>query len=258
MKGHVLPVLQLILLPVCCTATYLWSVLLRHVEAGFPYISDTGTYPPESCLFGLLLALYSFVTAGSVYLRWQQVRTFCDAQRSRGLRRVNNVSLVFGLLAAIGVLLVANFQETNVIVVHLVGAFMAFALGGTYTWFQTVISYKMSPLPGHKAWVSHFRLALSVIITVCCVMVVVFAQLASAKASWSSHGEGWKEHVTSTAFEWVLAFLSTVYFASFIREFKQFTFAIPLEFKVMQVKDDSQEENGDAVQPAPCELSVVS
>lgn len=264
MRGHVFPVLQLILLPVCCTATYVWSVLLGHVDAGFPYISDTGTYPPESCLFGFLLALYSFVTAGSVCIRWQQVRTFCATDWSYGLRSANNISLVFGILASLGVLLVANFQETNVIIVHMIGAFLAFGMGAIYTWFQTIVSYSVHGLPGKHLCVRHFRLALSVFITGCCVMVVVLAKLADqkedgGKSRWSPSDKGWKEHVASTTLEWVLAFLSTIYFATFFNEFRQFNVAMPVEFKAMEVKSPSGGETVNEVQHvASFKLSSVS
>ncbi len=37
------------------------AFLLDHVEPGFPYISDTGNLPPESCIFGQFLAIVSFL-----------------------------------------------------------------------------------------------------------------------------------------------------------------------------------------------------
>ncbi|KAK7102312.1 DNA damage-regulated autophagy modulator protein 1-like [Littorina saxatilis] len=244
MRGHVLPVLQLVLLPICCTATYVWSVLLGHVEAGFPYISDTGTYPPESCLFGLLLDIYATVTAISVYLRWQQIRTFYESDGSCGLRRANTAGLVLGLIAAFGVLLVANFQESNVIYVHLVGALFAFGGGAIYTWIQTVISYKAHLLPGHHACLRHFRAVLSIAITASCVLVVVFASLAKNKRGdiktdrqgfkWLPSDKGFAEHIISTALEWAMAFMSATFFASFYREFKVFTFTMPVEFTVTE------------------------
>ena len=50
-------------LPFCLTlligggivVCYCIAVSLGHVEAAFPYISDTGTFPPESCIFTLSL-----------------------------------------------------------------------------------------------------------------------------------------------------------------------------------------------------------
>ena len=42
---------------VACVCRYGIAVGGKHVEPGFPYISDTGTYPPESCVFGQLMNL---------------------------------------------------------------------------------------------------------------------------------------------------------------------------------------------------------
>ncbi|KAK7499959.1 hypothetical protein BaRGS_00008807 [Batillaria attramentaria] len=205
--------------------------------------SDTGTYPPESCLFGLLLAIYSFITAISVFVRWQQVRTYYETDGSRGLHRTNNVALGLGLTGAFGILLVANFQESNVIVVHLIGAFLAFGIGSVYLWLHTYISYKAQSLPGHKSYLRHFRLVTSFVITVSFTLVVVFAVRAGSKPEgkhWSASDKGFSDHVASTALEWVGAFLSAAYFASFFEEFRHFHVTLPVEFSESPVLDSYQ------------------
>lgn len=40
---------------------YSISVLLGHTEPNFPYISDTGTYSPESCIFGQFVNIGAFL-----------------------------------------------------------------------------------------------------------------------------------------------------------------------------------------------------
>ena len=57
--------------------------------------------------------------------------------------------------------------------------------------------------------------------------------------------QGFIEHVISTALEWALAFLSAVYFASFYREFRHFTVAMPVEFTVVHTEVKAK-VNGDA------------
>ncbi|XP_076447624.1 DNA damage-regulated autophagy modulator protein 1-like [Babylonia areolata] len=251
MRGHVLPVLQIIILPIGFSITYTWSVLLGHVEPGFPYISDTGTFPPESCVFGLLLDLYATVLAVTIYLRWQQVRTYYVADDSRALHRANNASLVLGLTAATGVLLVANFQETNVAVVHVVGAIMAFAVGCVYAWVQTYISYR-TRLPGHHQCLRHFRLLLSVGVTLCCVLVGVFSGISRHKHGdkdhfhWSKSDEGFAEYVIATVAEWIIAFSTAIFFTTFSREFRHFTVAMPIEFMIVSMEvSDTPVVNGN-------------
>lgn len=36
---------------------YISAVLRQDVVPVFPYISDTGTWPPESCFFGIMLTI---------------------------------------------------------------------------------------------------------------------------------------------------------------------------------------------------------
>lgn len=41
-----------------------------------------------------------------------------------------------GLISSFGLSIVANFQETNVFIVHIIGAFMCFGAGTIYFWIQ--------------------------------------------------------------------------------------------------------------------------
>lgn len=36
--------------------------MLGHVEAGFPYISDTATYAPESCIFSQFINMFAMLS----------------------------------------------------------------------------------------------------------------------------------------------------------------------------------------------------
>jgi hypothetical protein len=56
--------------------------------------------------------------------------------------RFNKVALVFGLVSCAGLDIVANFQESNVISVHMLGAFLCFA-GGTIYFTLQVSSLKI-------------------------------------------------------------------------------------------------------------------
>lgn len=58
------------------------------------------------------------------------------------------------------------FKESNVIIVHLLGAFMAFAIGFIYCVCQTVISYKIDDaveIPGNTLFLKRFRAVLCVV-----------------------------------------------------------------------------------------------
>ena len=77
----------------------LFVFLKGHVSAGFPYISDTGKLPPESCIFGLMLNFCAMFSAICLYIRYIQVMAY--NQFDRVLLRLNRASLVCGLLGCL-------------------------------------------------------------------------------------------------------------------------------------------------------------
>ena len=116
--------------------SYIVSVNDNHVTPGFPYISDTGGKPPESCIFALvcsisgiignhyiyirmfmhdekwkdqpissslLILLLGFVI---VYIRFQHVHQYYKSK----VQRLNIISVVVGALSVLGILIVGAFQ----------------------------------------------------------------------------------------------------------------------------------------------------
>ncbi|XP_076334981.1 DNA damage-regulated autophagy modulator protein 2-like isoform X4 [Tachypleus tridentatus] len=174
-KLYFLPLAVFVLLPGTFIITYVISILHRDVEVDFPYISDTGTYVPESCIFGQLLNIVACLIGATVYVRYKHVEHYCQnhlAIESTRVLRLNLVGLFLGLAAAFGTSLVANFQETAVIIVHMIGATMAFGLGMIYAWLQTVMSFYMYPLMNTKT-MAGIRLFLSIVNTVCFIILNV-------------------------------------------------------------------------------------
>ena len=50
------------------------------------------------------------------------------------------------------------------IVVHLIGAFMAFGIGFVYCVLQTIMSYKMNDeMPGNSVYIRRFRISLCIV-----------------------------------------------------------------------------------------------
>lgn len=142
------------------------------------------------------------------------------------LRFPNNLSLFFGITSAVGMSFVANFQETSVILVHIVGAIMAFGLSICYAWVQTYISYHLHPFET-GILMCHLRAMLSFIMTVTFVMVWVFTSLASRKfhglspRQWHPNDGGFVEHLVATISEWVMAITTLLYMVTFSLEFEQ-------------------------------------
>lgn len=54
---HYLPLAVFIIFPLTFATTYTVAVKLDHINPFFSYISDTGTFSPEMCIFGVGLSL---------------------------------------------------------------------------------------------------------------------------------------------------------------------------------------------------------
>lgn len=84
---------------------------------------------------------------------------------------LNRKSLFIGLASAYGISIVANFQETNVRIMHYIGAFTCFGMGTLYFWMQSIISYRLEPFITLKK--AFYRMILSIFCSIFFVMVAV-------------------------------------------------------------------------------------
>ena len=84
--------------------------------------------------------LLAFSVCLVIYIRYSQIKecTIAFGLLNSSIQKLNRVSLILGLLSTLGLSLVANFQETSVIVVHFIGAFMCFGCGTLYFWAQVI------------------------------------------------------------------------------------------------------------------------
>ena len=84
---------------------------LDHTPLDWPYISDTSTRPPESCIFSQLVNVGALLLAITFYIRYKQVAEYINSyQMERRYRAVNNISLLVGWFGALGLSVIANFQ----------------------------------------------------------------------------------------------------------------------------------------------------
>lgn len=88
-----------------------------------------------------------FQVAVVVYLRYRQVEGWSNIFNVEAkLTKLNVYSLRLGLIASSGVSIVANFQETNIFSIHLLGAFLAFGLGQLYLILNVRIDETMTSI----------------------------------------------------------------------------------------------------------------
>nr|KAI8759982.1 DNA damage-regulated autophagy modulator protein 1 [Biomphalaria glabrata] len=231
-RGDIIAVLHFFIPPITFTITYFISTSLDHVVKLFPYISDTGTKSPESCLFTFFLALYSLLTLLVVYTRWRIV-----ANRNvsgRATPRLNNVAICCGFAAAFGALIVASFQETSVLIVHLVGAGMIFLFGIIYIWLQTIISYKLPFIKGYSACLCHFRFVVACLTTGSVIAFFFTGIFSYTENNKSTAIFGLSEeviyalYISSTSLEWASVGWLCIYFVTFAAEFKHVRIGMPV------------------------------
>ncbi|KAE9556167.1 hypothetical protein FO519_000655 [Halicephalobus sp. NKZ332] len=213
-------------------ATYCFSVYRGDVDPVFPYISASGDHRPESCLFSILLNICAVTSALLIHLRYSLI---VELNRSydEKLKFVNKISFYIGLLGALGMAVVANFQETAVIVVHFTAAVTCFGGSVVYMICHAWISHRMVPLYASRR-VAHWRTLFAILGTILFITAVSFGVYAAhvfhekfpdlpTPRPWSSKANqpGYNFHVISAIAEWLLALTNMSFFLSFSREFEK-------------------------------------
>ncbi|EYC35706.1 hypothetical protein Y032_0997g3342 [Ancylostoma ceylanicum] len=174
-----LPILFGVLFSINLGTTYILAVVKSDVEPIFPYVSAAGDHRPESCVFGLLLNLSSVVSLAIIYLRYSLVTVIIrDSESNSLLDRVNLVSFVLGVIGALSMMIIANFQETAVITVHLLAACLCFGFGCIYMMLQSWITVMMYPLYTNRR-IGIIRSCITAVSTVSFVVAVSFGIYAA-------------------------------------------------------------------------------
>lgn len=71
--------------------------------------------------------------AVTFYLRYRQVEEWSKMySMNKEINKLNERAVRLALIAVLGVSIVANFQETNILSIHMLGAFLAFGFGQWY------------------------------------------------------------------------------------------------------------------------------
>ncbi|KAF5282994.1 hypothetical protein FQA39_LY04865 [Lamprigera yunnana] len=188
---------------------YLVAVSNKHVYFMFPYISDTGAMPPESCIMAQGFNIGAAIMVIGLYIRYRQIDNDIKTKNIKLAPMWNNVGMVFGCLGSFGLSLVGNFQETSCLPIHLVGAFLALGVGTLYISVQTWISFFYINARDRKVarLMFYVRLVLNVVMFPLAISVAVFALLAvkhykgpsTGKASATLNDEAFDEDLTVDA-----------------------------------------------------------
>ncbi|KAM6310968.1 DNA damage-regulated autophagy modulator protein 2 [Podargus strigoides] len=223
----VLPVALVVWSAASFVFSYITAIVLHHVDPLVPYISDTGTIPPERCLFGIMLNISAFLGMATMYVRYKQVYAL-NPEKSK-IIKLNKIGLMLGLMSCFGLCIIANFQKCILYYIHVVGACLTFGVGAIYMLVQTVLSYLMQP-EVHSKEVFWIRLTMllwccSSIVSMFVSSVVLYSGLYGMnlvqKLHWDPRDKGYTAHIISTVSEWSLAFSFLSFFLTYIRDFQK-------------------------------------
>lgn len=231
------------------------AILLNHCEVAWPYISDTGVHIPESCIFSQLLNIASTIIALTIAVRYKQVEQQCRDNLmpdSNRLFALNKWSFYIGLASAAGLSIVANFQELQLLTVHMIGAFSAFGFGLLYCIAQTRLSYHVYPIVTKGLTVARCRLALTIILGVSFVTSTVFGPISfkyfhgTDTTNWKPDDGGYVYHVISSVAEWISAMAIDFFILSFAHEFKFMSISSPKFYMVSTVSNMRDDVSDDS------------
>uniref|UniRef100_A0A1Y1L878 CWH43-like N-terminal domain-containing protein n=2 Tax=Photinus pyralis TaxID=7054 RepID=A0A1Y1L878_PHOPY len=245
MKLQYLPVATTIWFLSTFIITYIIAVKTGSVYYLFPYISEAGALPPASCVFSQFLNLGALLLLFAMYVRYRQVEHDIKTQNIKLNSKWNSVTFKVGIAVSFGTSITANFQESNILIVHLIGALMALGIGSVYCILQTRIShaYVSACKRSIPKWMFYLRLLLTVPMVPVFMLIFLSGVLGMTKFTgeskmwWTEEHEGYNLRLTSTFSEWILALIIFTYISTFSNEIKC------IEFEGVQLKIDGKDVN---------------
>ncbi|XP_055799347.1 modulator of macroautophagy TMEM150B-like [Salvelinus fontinalis] len=194
-----------------------------NITDRIPYISECGTYNPQSCIFAQICNICAILALWVVVIRFQQVRDY--GQNSK----VNIASIVLGFISCVGISIIGNFQQSVVIGIHLLGAFLTFFVGLAYFWLQVWLCYKAQPFKD-RHWVGPLRATFCSICSVLVITSILTDHTAGGRSPFSENVSSLVIlHTTSyksgaAVCEWALVMSFFVLFGLFGSEFRHIDF----------------------------------
>ncbi|XP_038131450.1 DNA damage-regulated autophagy modulator protein 1 [Cyprinodon tularosa] len=209
---------------------YIIALFRGDVDIIFPYISDTGANPPESCIFGLMTFISACAGIATIYARYKYMEKL-NERNSLVKPCLNKTTLCLGIIACFGMCIVASFQETSVTSVHDVGALLFFISGVVYIMLQSVISFQACPY-GSSICMSRVRLLISLIAALAFFPTLICAVIVKKTTlHWHTSDKDYPYHLTSAICEWIVAFSFICFFLTYIEDFKMFKLQVRTEYE---------------------------
>eukprot|EP00039_Didymoeca_costata_P011969 m.170980 g.170980 ORF g.170980 m.170980 type:complete len:287 (-) comp15344_c0_seq1:36-896(-) len=253
------------------TGTLVWSSLRNDVYPLLPYISDTGAEAPERSIFSFGLTCAFLLAVVIFWSRYKQLMLARQGSERMNPARINEIALVLGMTSSFGMILVACFQDIEILQVHLVGAFLIYGSFLLYGILDTISAKRLDKFGNESALESagissrRYICLRNIIMTLAigsaglCVSCGFLSLMKLPKLSnvddsckkhikpWPGHDHiagkpwpgkwppclpGWELHVASAAGEWLLSLLYLLYLASLAPELRRLDFHVLVTSRV--------------------------
>ena len=198
--------------------TYSIAVGLNHINrTHVPYISETGVRTPENGIFTIVMFGSAVLILITLLIRFKQVwdNTVSTGARKLIIHAVNCLALLFGIIAAIGILLVGSYRMNDGGEVHntavnmsIVSSLMCFVL-------ETAIGPVIKPKLRFRCLLLGIR-----------VIFIVFIVILS-----TCYAVNFNHKNVSASIEWVLVTLIYSYFLTFVPEFRKLNMKLQVEIR---------------------------
>ena len=120
--------------------------------------------------------------------------------------------------------LIICLQETQVPIVHIIGAILLFTFANVYLWIQVIISFHMRTQGPVTSCVCITRLVMALLTSITFIISTVTVSYASTRWSgdylhWNAENPGYVPHVIGDVSEWLMVFSFLIATLSFTMEF---------------------------------------
>lgn len=230
---YLLPLITTLWIIMSLFVSYGIAVSYGHTEPDFPYISHTAIEAPERCVFGQLVNIGAVMLVMNVLVRYLFLKEIFKHKKMENVHQWQNgnmAGVVIGVLSALGMSMVANFQTEVQRAPHYAGAGLAFVMGTAYTWLQTCITWRLrreglgSKFLAVARFINCFLLSCFLIIF---TISKTYYKIKEYQGEASKNGPLRGVYLTSTISEWLVAGSILAYTLSFTWDFRSIVLESP-------------------------------
>ncbi|KAI2800303.1 DNA damage-regulated autophagy modulator protein [Blomia tropicalis] len=247
-KTHlwIFPLVAAFYAPSFCFLIYFAALYQKQVEPFFPYVSDTGTLPPQASFFsqfldlGILLAFIYYTKYDLRLQKWENRSCINEKNDKQVVQTTSTIrilncwnfhALLVSMIASLTMMGVANFRSSELNLIHSIAAFSSFTSVYVYAWYMVKICNRLSQfeIETKPTSLTIFTI-IGTISLLCCAICTVTNNIlfrekitdSYSRMNWKSNEPGYVIHLFATITEWILINISSLLTLCFYSRFRKF------------------------------------